>query len=156
MKRILPILIGLIVAQSFCLNAHAQGAYETVSAMETYVEDVADEFDISEYFLASLIYEESRFIVKDNLTQITNKKWFKEGFDYCESDDITNPYVNIRCCGYYLNKWAKEYEGEPALWCRMWNEGYENAIRDKEYVSGYAKRILERSEEWESQQKIPY
>lgn len=159
MKRrtTLKIILLTIIADLFiCTNARAQGPTETVSALEMCVEDVAAEFELSEYLLASLIYEESRFIVKENLTQITSIKWYKEGFDYCESEDLANPYVNIRCCGYFLNKWAQEYEGEPGLWLRFWNEGYENALENPGYISGYAKRILRRAEKWEEEEKIPY
>lgn len=150
------ILLTIIADLFICINANAQGPTETVTALETYVEDVAAEFDVSEYLLASLIYEESRFLVKENLTQITSVRWYKEGFEHCGSDDKSNPYVNIRVCGYYLNKWAQEYEGEPGLWLRFWNEGYENALEDPGYMSGYAKRIIKRAEQWETEQEIPF
>lgn len=115
-----------------------------------YIWEVAQEFDINPFVLASLVYQESRFIVEDNLTQITNPKWFYEGLEYCGSHDITNPYVNIKCCGYYLNKWQKEKGIDFAV--MAWNIGYENAKKRKK-LNRYAVEILSRAEEWESDWK---
>lgn len=149
MKRLLlTITLAILIAQSFYLKAYAQGPEQTEEIINVYIHEVAAEFDLSESLLASLIYEESRFIVLENLTQITNKKWFEEGIEHCESDDLTNPYVNIRICGYYLSKWAKEYDGEPAMWLMAWNQGYEKAKKNYKNPSSYAKRIIRRAEQW--------
>lgn len=150
-RRIIQIFLVLtLFVQPFCINANAQGASIWITTdVEFYIRDVAKEFDLSPYLLEALVYEESRMIVMDNLTQITSKKWFREGLEYCGSDDITNPYVNIRCCGYYLHKWAEEYPGEPHLWLRMWNEGYENALDNPDGTSGYSRRVIKYAEELE-------
>lgn len=150
-KSIIVFLILLIVDLNICLNAQAQPKEEEFKPLlEIYVDEVAKEFDLSRYLLASLIYQESRFIVKDNLTQIMGKgKWHKEGLEHCGSDDISNPYVNIRCCGYYLNKWAEQYPGEPTIWLNYWNKGHYS-----EAETYYTKAILRRAEKWEEQERI--
>lgn len=144
-------LLGMIAVLLFSNKAYAQPRDHVIeNTVELCVWDVANEFNISPYLLSSLVYQESRFIVMDNLTQITNKSWFKEGLEYCGSDDITNPYVNIRCCGYYLHKWAEEFPGEPALWLMCWNCGYDTAVEiyNPNRPSVYAKEILNRADEW--------
>ena len=150
MKK-LTIIAAIATAFLISTNVKAQGVQEVVDPIDLYIHEVATEFQLSESLLASLIYEESRFKVVDNLTQITNVKWFEEGCEYCGSSDISNPYVNIRICGYYLHKWAEENPGEVYLWLRAWNEGEENAKENPYYVSGYAKRITQRQEMWVEQ-----
>lgn len=121
------------------------------NVIDVYIWEVSREFELSPYMLASLIYQESRFIVEDNLTQIMNKgKWHKEGIEYTGNEDISNPYNNIRICGYYLNKWAQEYPGEPHRWLRMWNEGNVSNLN----TSYYSRSILKRAEKWEEKQII--
>lgn len=102
--------------------------------------DVADEFNLDVYILASLIYQESRFVVKDNLTQITNPKWFSEGIEYTGNDDLENPYNNIRICGFYLHKWLEEHTIEECL--VMWNSGYFAP------TSKYSREIIRRADKW--------
>lgn len=150
-NMIIAIMIAVILTTSVSVSAYARPDEVISDTVYLYIWEVSNEFDISPFLLASLVYQESRFIVTDNLTQITNKKWFREGLAYCGSDDISNPYINIRVCGYYINKWAQEYEGEPALWLMMWNEGYENALAhyDPFKPSKYAREILKRAEIWE-------
>lgn len=121
------------------------------NVIDVYIWEVSREFDLSPYMLASLIYQESRFIVEDNLTQIMNKgKWHKEGIEYTQNDDLSNPYNNIRICGYYLNKWAQEHPNEPHRWLRQWNEGNVNGFES----SYYSRTILKRAEKWEEEQII--
>ena len=150
-NTIIAIILAIILVTSVTVSAYARPQEVISNSVYIYIWEVSKEFDISPFLLASLVYQESRFIITDNLTQITNKKWFYEGLEYCESNDISNPYVNIRCCGYYLHKWAQEYDGEPALWLMMWNEGYENALRhyNPQKPSRYAREILNRAYEWE-------
>lgn len=142
----------MLLVHPFYVRSEAQPTdivWENV--VDVYIWEVAREFDLSPYLLASLIYQESRFIVKDNLTQIMNGgKWHKEGLKHCGSDDLTNEYVNIRCCGYYLHKWAQEYPNEPHRWLRMWNEGNVNDFNS----SYYSRSILKRAEKWEEEQII--
>lgn len=128
-----------------------------------YALECENEFNISAALLLSLCWHESRFkesVVKGNVTQITNLKWFKEGIEYCEADNPKgNPYQNMRICAYYLSKWAEEYPGEVYLWLMMWNQGYENAKANynPNKPSRYAKSIDEKAqilekelEEWQS------
>lgn len=144
-------LILLIVDLNICLNAQAQPKEEEFKPLlEIYIDEVAKEFDLSPYLLASLIYQESRFIVKDNLTQIMGKgKWHKEGIEYTGNNDLSNEYNNIRICGYYLKKWAEEYPGEPTIWLNYWNKGHYS-----ETETYYTRAILRRAEKWESEESI--
>lgn len=149
----------MIAGHISCIDAYAQGANQTYTALEMDILEVADEFDLSPHFLASLIWQESNFIVKDNLTQITNKKWFQEGIDYVGSDDITDEHTNIRICGYYLHKWFEEFDdtengGNPHLVLRCWNEGYENALRNPDATSYYSREIIRRAELWEKEYPV--
>lgn len=152
-KSIIVFLILLIADLHFCVNAKAQPQDEVITNdLELYVYEVAREFDFSPYLIASLIYQESRFIVRDNLTQIMgNGRWHKEGFEYCGSFDISNPYVNIRCCGYWLHKWAEQYPDNPYVWLNYWNRGY---YLEKE--TGYAKSVMDRAIRWEEQGDIEW
>lgn len=153
-KIIRMIILGVLILTADLtsyINAKAQGPTETYSTLELDILEVSDEFNLSPHLLASLIYQESSFIVKENLTQITSKKWFKEGIDYTGSDDLTDQHNNIRICGYYLNKWAKEYPEEPHLWLRMWNEGYDNALQHPDRTSYYSRSIIRRAEQWEEE-----
>lgn len=144
----------LVTLVTLSVKAEAQPQDEVIgSSVELYIWEVANEFDLDYYLLASLVWQESRFIVMDNLTQITNPKWFKEGIEYAGTMDIKNPYINIKVCGYYIHKWAEEYEGEPALWLMMWNEGYENALShyDPLHPSRYARQVIKRAEQWQQE-----
>lgn len=151
-KRIYTIALILLLVYTSCLNCYAQGTPETTDEIHGTIEEVAKEFNVSANLIRSIVYEESWFVVKENLTQITSKRWFKEGFDYCGSDDISNPYVNIRVLGYYLAKWFRKYgDGDVYLIVEMWNEGEENAFRTHRVnkPSSYAKRVVDRADEWD-------
>lgn len=151
-KRLMILLLITLLGQSFYLNAYAQGPVETVEPIDVYISQVSEEFNVSENLIRSIIFEESRFVVTDNLTQITHKKWFREGFDYCGSDDISNPYVNIRVCGYYLHKWFELYgDGDVYLIVEMWNMGEQNALvkHNVNKPKTYAKNVVNRADKWD-------
>lgn len=140
---ILAVILVILSVSLLCVTAKAQ---EQEEAMYIYIWEVSKEFDISPFLLASLVYQESRFIVTDNLTQIQNPIWFAEGLEYCESDDISNPYVNLRCCAYYLNKWSEEKDAGFAI--MAWHRGYENALKRKRWDS-YTNEVMGRMQRWE-------
>lgn len=148
----------MILGSSFCLNANSQGAMpdDMPELIDIYIKEVAEEFDLSPYLLKSLLYQESGLIVTENLSQITNKKWFKEGFEHCGSDDIKNQYVNIRVCGYYLHKWYEQFGDEcPYLILECWNEGPGKAVatHNCNKPSRYAKTIVDRAIQWQEEQE---
>lgn len=125
-----------------------------------YAWEVENTYDVSSALILSLCYEESRFredVVGGNLTQITNTKWFKEGIEAVQADaPKDNVYQNMMVCGYYIAKWAQEYDGEPYLYLEMWNEGYESALSnyDCQHPSAYARRIMNRAERWEQELEV--
>lgn len=152
MKKTIGILNAIILALILCLNTKAEELSEIPEEVQVLCFEVGEEFNICPMLLMSLIYTESRGIVTDNLTQITNTKWFKEGMDYCEVDEVKTPINNIRVCAYYLTKWAEE-QGEDDIYLVIdsWRYGPENAraMYKPDRPSRYAKVIVDRSAEWE-------
>lgn len=140
MKRLLIILLTILTISTTSVTAYARPEEVIDNIVILHIWEVSEEFDLDFYVLASLVYQESRFIVEDNLTQITNKKWFREGIEYTGNDDITNPYNNIRICGYYLNKWLQDHEIEECL--AMWNTGH------FAQTSKYSREIIRRADKW--------
>lgn len=143
---------AMIIALTFYINGKADERIPIPEAVQEYCIQAGEEFNICPELLMSLIYTESRGIVTDNITQITSKRWFKEGIEACGDVDIKDPLSNIRVCAYYLAKWA--YEGDyfdVYLVLDSWHLGRENALR--KYKEGkpsrYAKTIADRSAEWE-------
>lgn len=143
-------MITMLLTRVTCVSTYSQPRDEVITSdIDLYIWQVAKEFDLSPYMLASLIYQESRFVVRSNLTQIMyDGKYHQEAIEYTGNDDLTNEYNNIRICGYYLNKWAQEYPNEPHRWLRMWNEGIVNDYNS----SYYSRSVLKRAERWEEQQ----
>ena len=143
----------MLIVQTSCLNANAVEDYhEMPMTVINECWEVGREFQICPTILMSLIWQESRGIVSDNLTQVTNTKWFQEGIDALEIDDLTNPYQNIRLCGWYLRKWCEETE-DMGFALMAWNEGDTNAYKhyDGIHYSYYARTIMNRSAEWEEE-----
>lgn len=153
MKRLITILTSLIFAFTFYINAEAITEDIPLSPiLQIHCWEVGNEFNIDPCLLMSIVYQESRGLVK-NKTQITNTQWFKEGIEYCEADEVkSNDYQNIRVCGYYISKWFEELgDADIYLIVECWNEGVGNAIRthNTSKPSLYAKQVVDRATEWE-------
>ena len=154
---VLAILVAIIPIKS---RAEEISVNDVDSLYRFYAWEVESTYDVSASLILSICYEESRFkteVVGGNFTQLTNLKWFREGIDAIGArQPKDNVYENMMICGYYISKWAEEYEGEPYLWLEMWNEGYENALcsYDSQNPSRYAKRVLNRAERWEEELEI--
>lgn len=142
-------LAAIAAAFIFYTKAPAAELSELPEEVVQICDDAGQEYQICPMILASLVYTESRGIVTDNLTQITNTKWFKEGMEACEVDEIKTPENNIRVCAYYIAKWAEEYD-DIFLALDSWRYGPENAVQKyKDAPSAYSKEIAKRSAEWE-------
>lgn len=155
-KKIFVVLaISLLVHISF-INTKAEEVIP--EDLVVIANECEEEFNVDKYLLLSLVYEECRFdeeFVDGNITQITRIKWFAEGIEAVGSiNPKTDCRENCRICCYYLSKWMGEgakAEGDPILACRMWNEGYENALENPSLITGYSKRIVNRADEWEEE-----
>lgn len=151
MRLITLAIISLIAISTMRISASAD-EIPLPQDIQDYCADVGEEFDICPCLLMSLVYTESRGTA-ENVTQITSRKWFKEGIEYCDADDYkTNPYSAIRVCGYYLRKWYEQLgDADIYLILDCWHEGYENAINtyNERRPSYYARTIADRSAEWE-------
>ena len=142
-------LAAIAAALIFCTKAQAADLSELPEEVVQICDEAGEEFQVCPMILASLVYTETRGIIPDNLTQITNTKWFEEGMDACEVDEIKTPENNIRVCAYYIAKWAEEYD-DIFLALDSWRYGPENAVRKyKDKPSYYSKEIATRSAEWE-------
>lgn len=148
-KRLLIILASLTIALTSYTKAECEEVHLEDIPQEyiVYAWECEEEFNISAALLLSLCWTESRFkesVVKGNVTQITNVKWFKEGIEVVCADDVKgNPLQNMKVCAYYLSKWANEYPGECYLWLDCWHEGYENAIRKYNGKGTYYSRTID-------------
>lgn len=149
MKRLIAMFMTILIVPIFCINTRAEELEEIPEEVQEICHEVGQEFNVCPTILLSLIYTESRGIVTDNLTQITNTKWFKEGMDACEVDEIKTPENNIRVCAYYIAKWCEESE-DIFLAVDSWRYGPENAAQRKK-PSYYARTIVDRSARWEEE-----
>lgn len=150
MKNIIVALMTAILVLTFCLDAKAEDLEEIPEDIQQICEEAGKEFSVCPTILMSLIYTESRGIIRDNLTQITSKKWFKEGMEFCQVDEYATPENNIRICAYYIAKWSEEDDIYLAI--DSWRYGPENAkAKYKDKPSRYSRSIVERSAEWEEE-----
>lgn len=145
--------MNLLFVFTFFIKAEAvTDEIPLTKILQLHCWEVGNEFNIDPCLLMSIVYQESRG-VHENKTQITNTKWFAEGIEYCNADQVkTDDYQNIRVCGYYISKWFKEFgDIDTYLIVEIWNEGYENAIRTHKVdkPSLYARQVVERATEWE-------
>lgn len=154
-KIILAILIAGLI--SF-LDVKAGADEFNLSEIPQHYIDFADglevDYQVSAELLLSLAWEESRFddSVHGNVCQITNLSWFREGITETKSDHPKrNSYQNMRICAYYLRKWFEEFDGEPYLVVRCWNEGYDNAIKNPSKVTAYSRKVVDRVTEIEKE-----
>ena len=152
-------LVTMLVILVSLTNVRAEAEEISIDdiprAYEVFCWEVSNNYDLSEALLISLVWQESKFKadeVNGNVSQITNIRWYQEGVNYtCSENPKTNVYENINVLGYYLHKWAEQYPDEPYLWCRMWNEGYENALLNRDYISYYSRTIVDRIPDIEEQ-----
>ena len=113
--------------------------------IKQYCQEAAQEFDINEYVLESLIYTESRgasdakngrFI---GLTQLY-PKYFTS---VMETLNITDPYAprsNIRICAYKLSEWSKKYNIYMSLDC--WHNGESGAVKRNKVQGTYYSQTI--------------
>lgn len=152
MKKLILMLIPLLVL-TFTVNSHSEVIPDE---LEEIAEECQEEYSVSKYLLLSLVYEECRFDVEEvdgNVTQITNTTWFEEGIEHVKAKNPkTDVRENMKICSYYLSKWMEnEAEGEPMLACRMWNQGFENALKTPNATSYYSRSIVRRADRWQEE-----
>lgn len=151
-KYAITLLILIVALGSYRVNAHATTEEIPLEPIiQVYCWEVGFEFNVSPTLLMSLVYQESRGTA-ENLTQITSRKWYSEGIEYCNADEYrTNAYQNIRVCGYYLKKWYDEQgDADSYLIAEMWNEGKETALATHSNTpSAYARSVVDRATEWQ-------
>ena len=151
MKRITSILLAIVTACTFYLNANATTKEIPIPEnVQLICADAGEEFNVCPTILMALVWMESRG-EKKNLTQITNVRWFKEGINELGLGNVKkNQKANVRLCAWYLAKWCEETEDMGyALMC--WNLG-ENNVPNSYKVGRYnfySRKILELSAEWE-------
>jgi len=151
-KIFTTVITMVLIGFTFCTNTQAESLTEIPEDIREICEEAGEEFNICPTMLMSLIYTESRGIVTENLTQITNKNWFKEGMEACKVDEVKTPENNIRVCAYYIAKWGREND-DIYLAIDSWRYGPENAQAkyNPDKPSRYAKEIVKRSAEWEQE-----
>lgn len=149
-RTVVILFLSFIFMPSIRVNAKA-----SEDEIVEFVDEVCDEYDISPYFVRSLIYQESRFDEKAKngshlgLMQI-NPSFQKERMKKLECSDLLNYKENILVGVDYLYELFEEYE-DPSLVLMVYNMGAEKAIKidSKGGMTNYASDILERASELE-------
>lgn len=151
------IILAIVTTLAAPTTCHAEEV-EIPEDIQRYCEEVGEEYSIAPELLEALCWQETRCKVRDNITQITNPKWFKEGIEATKTTNLKSPKQNIRVCAYYLKQYFElgttedeygEQEADVYLVLEAWNEGPENALRNynPNRPSYYARKVVEISEQ---------
>lgn len=134
---------------------------ELDAQLQSEIEEICRNYDISEALIFSLIEHESRYkadaVAKNGvnvgLCQVSTK-WFKNRAKELGIDDFFEPHNNVTLACDYLHELFERMD-EP-YWVLMvyaMGEAKANELWDKGYVTSYVKDIVRRAQELEEQKK---
>lgn len=156
-KKLKPYLMVLAISVFMmfpAMEVYAQSEQILSDEIIGYCDEIGEQYGICSELLQAMIERESTgnpFAENGGcigLLQIS-KRWHLDRMERLGVDDLFDPYSNILVGSDYIMELADRY-GDVALVLSVYHgesrafENYENGI-----ISGYAKGILERSEELE-------
>ena len=129
----------------------------TKDEINDYIIEVATEYQVSPELIMAMVETESNYDVDaengdcKGLMQVS-QKWHKDRMDKLGVTDLYDPYSNILVGVDFISELSEDYQ-DIGLVLMLYNMKRSTAFEmyEKGELSGYAKKILERSAELEKE-----